>query len=322
MIDVSNFITRNPIEDFSLQFVNEQKNFIAAELFPVKLTNNSLKSVYQYDTSMMRSVATKSDSKAQANLVDYNLFKRNISLDLHKLAAEMDPKDARDADKAISDLRMDAATNIMSRLLISKELAAATLATTTSNYMSSLTSSLAATPWNSSGGDPEVDATTAHNALVATIGRPANSVALSGTTLRKLRTSASFRDRVKYTNGGPVSDEAIKAFFGVQNLFVSDARYEAGTEGQASTGTTDIWGTNVIFFYQEKNPSLRSISYGHTYLVNQLYSHESLDDRRGSGAGRISLLEMGWEWAHGAGYVESSSSNKFAAGYLFTNVVS
>lgn len=322
MIDVSNFITRNPIEDFSLQFVNEQKNFISSQLFPVKLVNNSLKSVYQYDTSMMRSVNTKNDSKAQAPIVDYNLFKRNISLDLHKLAAEMDPKDARDADKAVSDLRMDAATNIMSRLLISKELAAATLATTSSNYMSSLYSSLSATPWNSASGDPENDAITAHNALVATIGRPANSVALSGTTLRKLKLSASFRDRVKYTTGGPVSDEAIKAFFGVQNLFVSDARYEAGTEGQASTGTTDIWGSNVIFFYQDTNPGLRSISYGHTFLINQLYSHESLEERRGSGAGRLSVLEMGWEWTHAAGYVESSSSSKFAAGYLFASAVS
>jgi hypothetical protein len=206
--------------------------------------------------------------------------------------------------------------------MLKREELAVTLATTTGNYPSDLTSALSSgSKWNEAGGDPEADKVTADNALINRCGRKANAAAMSGNTFRKLKLSPNFRDRVKYTTGGPVTLEAVKAFFQVEHLFIGDARYDAALEGAAAS-ISDFWGGNVIFFVHNPSPKIEDVSYGHMYHFEApFWTSVEIDPKRKGPAGPMKRVEVGSEYVLGKGYVVSSSDSDFAAGYLFRTTV-
>lgn len=321
MIDPANFITRNPVEDYSLAFVNDQAKFVADKVFPELYVTNRTASVFQYDTTKLKEVETRADSKSEANKIDYGLFKSTITLEEHKLKGDIDPRDEKDFDRPVNNIRQDVAEVVMQKLLIKRERLAATLVETTSNYPSDLTATLSAgDTWLDSGGDPEEDAVTAHNAIKLRCGLTANAAMMSGTSYRKLRTSPQFRDRMKYTTAGPVTMDAVKSYLGVEHLFVGDAVYDSAVEG-ASASIGDIWADGVLFFVHNPSQSPRTMRYGHMALRNRLWSEEREDPKRGGAEGRVRELEIGWEYKMAQAFVVSSSDTDFAAGYYLDNIV-
>lgn len=320
-IDVSQFQTRSALDDYSLQIINDAKDFIASEVLPWKYVDKAQNKKYQYDSSMLRDVDTESSSKSAAPRVDYGVFTSNMTTKLHKLAGEVDPRDEAISDSAVADMKFDQAANIAQRLLIRMERKMCTLVLDSTNYPAALTSTLAAgSTWLDAGGDPEGDSVTASNAIKLKCLRRPNACAMSGTTRQLLRTSPAFRDRIKYTNGGPVPDSAIMAFLGVQKMFVAEAIYNSAAVNAAAV-YAEAWDDSVLFFVHEPNPSLRSVGFGHTWVRKNFYSFEYLDNPRGSADGRITILEQGLEYEQGAGAVVSTSDGDFVGGYLLKNAV-
>ncbi len=320
-IDVAQFQTRSALDDYSLQIINEAKDFIASEVLPWKYVDKAQSKKYQYDASMLRDVETESSSKSAAARVDYGVFTANMTTKLHKLSAEMDPRDEAISDRAVADMKFDQAANITQRLLIRMERKMCTLVLDSTNYPAALTATLAAgSTWIEAGGDPEYDSVTASNAIKLKVLKRPNAAAMSGTTRQLLRTSPAFKDRIKYTNGGPVPDSAIMAFLGVQKLCIAEAVYNSAAIGAADS-IAEIWDDSVLFFVSEPNPSLRSVGFGHTWVRKNFYSYEYVDQPRGSADGRINILEQGLEYEMGAGAVVSSADGDFVGGYLLKNVV-
>ncbi len=320
--DRSAFVTRTAIEGVCFDFATSAKDFIADWLFTPKPVAKASVKVTQADTSKLRIVETRKKTDAEVDLVDEQLFTINVDLEEHKLGAEVNPKDQRDADvrSMLSEARK--ARLVTEHLLRMRESLAATLATTVGNYPADLTSALAAADrWDQPDGDPEACKVTADNALIARCGKEANAVAMDVTTYNKLRTSPSFRTRTQYTNAGPVSDEAIKAYFKVEYLCVGRAQYDASNEGVAAS-VSGFWGTNVVFFYYNPSPALEDVSYGHMYLMNTpFWSKTTIDEKRNGPAGSMKRVEVGTEYKLGPGYVVGASDSDFAAGYLFRTVV-
>ncbi len=327
MLNPANFITRTPMEDLAFQFINQQTDLIGTEILPSKVVGGNQTSVkiYQYDNSMLKQVQTKSSSKGAVGKVDYDVFTRNVDLDLYKLGADIDPKDEATFDRPVNRVRINQARNIWQRLMLDNEILAAALCTDSTKYPTALTKLLVdgTNTWLDAGGDPEADAVVAENAIRTSCGRAKNAATMSKTTFNLLRTSPTFRERVKYTSGFMdvnAFTAALKAMLGVDYLFIGAAKKNTGVDGAADV-IADIWNDSVIFHYHNPSPELEDISYGHTYIRKQLYTYEALDPKRGGPDGRITELEMGWEWVQASGFVESSISTKFAAGYLLRNAV-
>lgn len=321
MIDPANFITRNPVEDYSLEFVNQAAYFVADKVFPEVYVANRTANIFQYDLSKLKEVETRADSKSEANKIDYGVFKTPITLEEHKLKGDIDPRDEKDFDRPVSDIRMDTADTILQKLLIKRERLAAVLVETTSNYPAALTQTLSAgSTWLDAGGNPEYDSITAANAVKLKCGMVPNAAMMSGTTYRLIRTSPALIERIKYTNGSTLSDEAIKQFLGVKFLFIGDAVYDSAVEG-AAAAIGDIWGDGVLYFVHNPSQNPRTMRYGHMALRNRLWTEENIDPKRGGAEGRIRELEIGWEYKLAPGFVVSSADTDFAAGYYLDNVV-
>lgn len=320
--DSSNYITRTPLEGVALDFMVETDGYIADKLFPPKVVDKRKKKIYQADKSKLRHVDTRKGTNAEPNLVDEQLFTRDVDLIEHKLGREINPRDVRDADIPSLLDEGRATRQVTNHLLIDRELEAVTLATTTGNYPSSLTSALSSgSKWNEAGGDPESDMKTINAALRNSCGRDANAIAMSIETYDKLCLSPNFRDRVKYTSREPVNEADLKAYFKVDHVFIAKARYDSAVEG-ATASIGGFWGANVIAFVYNPSIGLEDLGYGHTYTFNTPFWVDVWEDARRKGsAGAMKRVTVGAEWKLASGYTVGSSDTDFAAGYLLRTTV-
>lgn len=321
--DRSVFVTRDPEPSIAFDFMTSADDYIADKLFDPKPVKKADTKVAQFDTSKLRLINTLKGTNAEADIVDEQLFYRNITLQEHKASSEVNPRDVRDADipQLIGDVRKTKLA--MQALLNYRESLAVTLATTSGNYMSTLTSAISSgSRMNEAGGDPEQNKTDADTALLNACGMTANAMACSWETLEKIRNGPIFKSRTQYTSGAPVTDEQIKAFFKVQHLFVGKARYDSANEG-AAVSTGGFWGTNVIFFVYNPSVALEDASYGHMYMLGNgpVWTEVEVDKSRSGAAGAMRRITVGCEYVLDKGIVESSTSSKFAAGYLFRTAV-
>lgn len=321
--DRSAFITRTPVEGVCFDYMQGEEHFIADKIFTPKAVDKKTVKVFQADTSKLRNVDTRNKTNAEAPLIDEQLFATNVTLEEHKLAKEVDPVDVRDADIPEMVAEGRAARVVTHSLLLAREILAATAATTAANYPTALKATLASgSRWNESGGTPEADKITADAALINACGAKANAMAMDWATYAKLRTSPEFRDRCKFTQAGPVTKEAMMAFFDVEYLNIGRARYNTAVEG-AAVSISSVWSTFVLAYVYNPSPAIESVSYGHMYLMKApFWSKTSEDPKRNGPAGSMKRVEVGTEYKLGPGYVVSSSDSDFSAGYLWTTAVS
>lgn len=328
--DRSLYITRSPQQDFAFDFMLERPMFIADSVFtpkpvnggPAGLNTKSQIKVYQADTSKLRLMETRKKTDQLADLIDEQLFSRDITLEEHKLGAAINPKDVRDADIPAMLDEARKIKMITGSLLLAREKLAATLGTTSGNYNSALTSAIASgSRWNEAGGDPEADKVTADAALRKMVGRGANAMAIDVTTFDKLRLSPAFRSRTQYTMAGPVNEAIMKSYFNVEHLFIGQAQRDTAVEG-ATAAIDGFWSDNAIFFVYNPSPALEDISFGHMYMNSQAFwTNAYVDQKRMGPAGPMKFVELGTEYVLDKGYVDGSSTKLFGAGYLFRTVV-
>jgi hypothetical protein len=319
------FKTTTALEDFSLKAMNESTDYIADEIFSPIVVGKEAVKVYQYDSSQFRVTDSRKASSAEADSVDFGVFATNRTCLLHKLRGEYDPADVEQFDTVVANLEQDVAATIMDRLMLYKETEAATAVTTTGNYPSALTATLGATEtWIVAGGDPFGTSSTARAAVKTSCSKAPNAAAMSWTTFEKLRGSSIFLDVLKYTKASATEGEfetLLKNWLGVQALHIGKALKNTNIESAASQALTDVWGDGVLFYVKNTSVSPRVMRYGANYTFNQLYTYKSEDTKRGSGKGRIQLLEMGMSYVLAAGAVVSSTDTDFSAGYYLANVV-
>lgn len=318
----STFTTTTAEEGVVYDYMQDEKSFIAADVFSPKPVDRANKKITQMDISKLKVYDTQRATNSEAEIINEGSFTRDISLKEHKLEFEINPQLVRDSDIQI----LDGARPIQMAthgLLMKRESIAATLATTLGNYPGSLTSAIASGDrWNEANGDPEADMTTARTAVRNLSGVSINALAIDVTTFDKLRLSPSFRDRVKFTKGTPVSEDDIKAFFGVEYLFVGKARQNTANEG-ATAALSGFWGTNAVAFYHNPGVSMFDVSFGQLAMYGQggVKTYLRVDEKKQGASGPMRYQGVVMEYACTYGYVESSASTKFAAGYLLRTVV-
>lgn len=321
MYNQSTLRTRTPVERLLFDFMVDQTQFLADKLFDPKMVDAATKKVPQSDTSKLRVPNTLSKTNARAQKIDEQFFYRDIDLEEHKLAADINPHEVANSDNPslLDETRKSKIVTL--GLLMQRESLAATLATTAANYNAALTSALSAGDRWDDTGDPEAQAIAAHNALVLKCGTKANALAMSGTTYRKLKTNSNFRDRVKYVTGGPVTMDAIKAFFDVDYVFLSDNVKNTANEG-ATDSVSGFWGTNAIFFVYRPGVDMESVGYGAMYTkTTPLWMATVVDEKRRGPNGPMREVQVGTEYQLAKGIVDGESTGLFAGGYLYRTVV-
>jgi hypothetical protein len=325
--DRSAFVTRTAEESIAFDFmVDSATAYHADKLFAPKPVDKAEKKFFQVDLSKLKYVNVDKGTMAEPDTVDEQLFASNVTLREKKLGGWVNPRDERDAD--IKSLLGDARKikQITNQLLIAREVQAATLVTSTANYPSALTSAIASgSRWNEAGGDPEADMITAQEAVRNYIGgglSPCNAAVMDVACYRKLQTSPNLRTRTQYTKAGPLPQDLIQAYLGLDYLFINTGRYSAKLEGITEALGGFYGADNVVLFKYNPSVALEDVSFGVMALMEQpFWVTVTPDPKRNGPAGAARFVQVGSEWALAPGMVESSSSTKFVAGYLLRTVV-
>ena len=88
----------HPVERLLFDFMVDQTQFLAPYLFDPKMVDTATKKVPQSDTSRLRVPNTLSKTNARAQKIDEQFFYRDIDLEEHKLAADINPHEVSNSD--------------------------------------------------------------------------------------------------------------------------------------------------------------------------------------------------------------------------------
>lgn len=324
MYDRSAAIIRNVVDGVLFGRAAEATDYIADKLFDPRLVPMTNVKVPQVDASMLRQYDTRKGTDADPNLVDRQVFLRDVTLEHHKLAARTDPSDEADTTEALRWIYSDSekAQLVLDGLLVDREGIAAQMATDATRYPSSLQYTLAAGDRWDDNGDPQYHMRIANSALRATCGRSANAIAMDVDTYEKLQFGTFIRSRTQYTNGGTIPDSIFKAFFGVEHIFVGRAQRNSAVEG-ATDSIAGFWGRYAIAFVYQPSTSRRAqCNYGHMWQINSAWNTTILPQHEHTSVdGPMRRVQVATKYLLDPGFVESKTSSKFAAGVLFTTCV-
>jgi hypothetical protein len=295
-LNISSFLTRNPLVDLSVKFANDADAYAALKIFPVHMVPKKTGSFYVYSKDNLRVETLDAPSGTEAKVGDYSVSTKTFTLaeKAHKMLV-LD-KDARDADVPVADLDAEAALQNMDKLLIGMESAMVTKACATGSYPAALVNTLTGgtDTWLDAGSDPVDDYRELGQEIFESCGKYPNSSAMSKKAMDILKINPSVLDRVKYT-GLAVTEEILKTLLDMNEFIISKAIKNTAQEGAADS-LAEIWGDEVLLFYKDPAARLKSMTYGKCFMGQSMYvkSIDAPQLGRGLGAHHI---ESGWEFA-------------------------
>lgn len=321
-LNLTNFKTTDPLATISTRFGNEQDQYVGLKMAPLVTVPKAQFKFYQYDKSNLRVVNAQSESKAEANEVQYDAFTTSALCKLRKLKGTVDPADERDADAPMNDIRTDVALQVMDGLLIDFESIAYTLFSTSTNYESANSSTLGAgLTWKDAAGDPLGDSRTSRQAVKNSCGKYANCVTFSSTALEWLMIHPSIVDRIKYTSGTSVTEEMIRNLFRVKELLVASAIDNSAANQGDTDSLGEIWSNVAVFFYRATmSPSIRSMHFASTFGVGTGFYTRTYQVPQLGAEKPLEKVESGWWVTPQLVALQDSSNAKSAAGYLLQGI--
>lgn len=263
-----------------LAYTNAQ--YIADKIFPLV---GGLKD----DTGLIGSLgnAHLRSYSSKRSLYDESRHRINFEIDNSKdyridyfdLAAYL-PDRLIDQARAPFDVRNAAQMTVIEALKLEREIAVAKTLHDTSVLTNNVDyTSQSSKQYNASTSKPIEDIQTAIRAVYRKTGRKANTLLVEGRVADALRAHADIKAIAlkflvaKGDKSAALSEEGLvstlKAWFKLDNVFITEAIKLGAHEGQAET-MTDVWCTDIVAFYAPAVPTIMAPSFGYSFqLENQ-----------------------------------------------------
>lgn len=219
--------------------------------------------------------------KSLPNEMDWGVSDGSYSVKDHGLADWL-PQET--IDNADNPLEPEADTNeFLNTLLdIAQEKRVADIVFAAGSYPAGNKVQLSGTAqWSGSADDPLKDVLDAIEGCFVR----ANTLVFGADAWKVFRRLPEVLDAVKGTvgvapRGGMASASEIASLFEVEKVLVGRGRYITSKEGQTPTYAR-LWGKHCSALYVEKNPGIRSITFGGTFSETQKQTMRDFDPKRG-----------------------------------------
>lgn len=242
------------------------ESYIADMVWPVVGVVKDTDRLAVYTTDSLKVVETVRANKSRAKEATFGVSYTTYYLQEHALSDLVTERDRANCDPAIN-ADIDCVENLTDRLLLGREVAAATMAFTSSTWSTgvSLTST---TSWryNTTTADPAISAHSATASIQMRSGKRPNQCVMGYQSYAYMRDNVALLDKIKYTQIGSMTPGLIAAIFDVDQLVIGEAVRDNGLEGVSSSNTS-VWANGALFQYVERNPGLRKVSSG--YLLTR-----------------------------------------------------
>lgn len=297
------------LTDYSVKYTNEQA--IWPLIMPVIKVGKRSDRFYRYNRD--DSYRQNDDSvgpRSNANEINWGVTADNFSVKDHAFADYVAQEEIDNADAGLNPL-IDTVDFLNQQLDIAQEKRVADIAFTAANYPVGNKVTLSGTgQWSGSADDP------LKNIMDAVEGCfiRANTLVFGAEAWMVFRRLPEVLDALRgygsAPRGGIATTEDIVKLFEVERVLVGRMRVITTKKGQTSAFGR-IWGKHCAALYVEKNPGLKSITFGATFSEMQKTVLRGFDEKKG---------------AKGAVYLKAAwnSDEKIIApdcGYLIENAV-
>ena len=223
--------------------------------------------------------------KSLPNEMDWGTQTGNYSVTDHAFGDWLPEEVIENADVP---LQPEVDTNdYLNRLLdIAEEARAANLVFNAANYSASNQVTLSGTSqWSNSSSTPIDDIQNAIESCFGPEGR-ANTLVFGIDTWKALRIHPQILDAVKAatrlqgSGGGVATRDEVATLFEVEQILVGRSRYNQSKQGQTPSYAR-LWGKHAAALYVEKDPGIRSITFGATFCEQRRQTMRDFDPKRG-----------------------------------------
>jgi len=270
-----------PLTSISIAFLQDQKEFIADQVFPMVPVQKQSDRYYVYDKdawfrtdAQVRAPSTESAGGGFTvdNTPTYYCAVRAFHKDVDdQIRANADP---------VINLDRDATEFVTRDLMLRKELDWASKYFTTGVWTGSSTGTdvTPGTLWDAGGSTPIEDMRAELIATKRNTGFRANIVAMGEEVWNVLQDHPDFLDRIKYTQRAIVTVDLLAAVLGVDKVVIGGAVQNTANEG-AADNLQFIFGKNVLLVYAAPRPSLMLPSGGYTFAWTGLFGANAAGSR-------------------------------------------
>lgn len=289
--------------------------YIAERLIPSFAVAKQSGKHFVYDKAKFRDPGASARRGSGANSTEVRI---SLSTGLpyycedHALKQFVSDEDVENAVTPTSPYQ-DATENVSERLLIAREVEAASLLTNLANYPTGNKVTLSGTSqWSDfTNSDPIADVRAGALAVHKAIFKKANTIMLAKPVVNKLLDHPKILERIKYSQMGVTTEQLLARIFDIENVVIGAAGKNTSTEGQADA-MDYIWGKDVVIAYIEPRvaPKMITLALNYTWKQRQVERLRGAneEDRKGT------YVRVGEE------YYDQNIVSGYA-GYLIKNAV-
>jgi hypothetical protein len=256
------------LSNFSVQYQQDPKSFIAEQVFPTLGVNNKTDVYRVYDQSYFlrdevkeRAPATESAGTGWKWTYDSYICKRWA---LHHLIADEERSNA-DAD---INLDQDATALLTDLMRIKKEKTFVSSFMQTGKWAVDLTGGSSFTVWsNTAAATPITDIENAKIEMLESTGYEPNTLVISPRVWLKLKNCKQITDKYLYTSSDSITVDMVAQQFELEKILIPKAIENVAMEGQ-TMDTSFIHGKDALLVYVNPRVSLRSPTAGLTIQWN------------------------------------------------------
>lgn len=232
--------------------------FIGDMLAPVvPVDNQSNKYPILGKGAFLRVHDGKRAPKTRARIIEFDVSSDAYFCDEYALGAEIPLQDLANADKAFG-VRENHNTLVNLDLRRGQELRLAQLLGSASNMTSGAVLT-GANKWSDYiNSDPLGDVTTAASFMRSRTGLIPNTAAMDWDTFQILTRHPDLLELYKYTQGGMVTADQIKAAFKIDRLLIANSVMENQLEGLGASSMTNVWGNKCLIAHIEQATTMQT----------------------------------------------------------------
>lgn len=295
MPDRSDLHIDKALTNMSVQYLQDESNFIAGQVFPMVPVQKQSDRYFVYkkedwfrDDAQERAPGTESAGG------DYDIdntptyFCRKYAF--HKDVFE---EDRANADDPLTPDE-DAVAFVTDKILLNKENNWARTFFKTGVWGTDLQGAATAATgkvvyWDDyANSSPIEDITAASTAQAEVTGKRPNTIVMGRRAYDALKNHPDFLDRVKYTQKGVVTTDLIAQMFDVDRVLVANAIQNTAKKGQQAA-MSFILGNHVLLCYTTNAPRLKTATAGYTFVWTGLMGSNALGGR----INRFSMPHLG-----------------------------
>ncbi|HEY1956702.1 MAG TPA: hypothetical protein VGH28_13875 [Polyangiaceae bacterium] len=294
------------LSNLSVQYANEE--YIGEEIMPATTVAKLSDVFFKYDRrSRFGYPDDAMGSRSSANEINESRTTDNYSCKPYALKNYIDALTVAAEDAPLNEM-VDLVAATAEGIAFKREVRLASILSTTSNFASSNTVSLASgVRWDSSaGGNPIADIQAARAAIWQGMGGSKVIGYCDLGTWNVLSRHPMILDLFKYTGSSPgiATPSMLAGWFDLDDILVAKGRQDTANSGQTAAFSR-IW-PNCFGIARVAPPGVRNVSFGRTFRFGQVQTDQWYDPSLGTKGGyyaRVSTHEDHHVIANDAGYL-------------------